>query len=354
MWKSLSEFFRRLWGWVAWFGAWLGSWLAWLGAWLWANAVRRPSNWLSVKLRRPPAVPQGVTPYAALYTVADTFNYLGVKVKKYRGLLFVDVVKEVPAGKLHVLTVWQGRDAFTSVGPTFLTDSGLTAAGAVPGWQGVLGDTLEARKPLWSYVTPARFIAVLTAVFLALSWLKVISDSIALVGGAPQVEMTVATEPLNALVDQPIKFKMGARNVRRIGDCSLHFNDPTSEPPGVLRLNPLSDKSYSAVGPSQPQEVPISGTAVREGDCSVVLTGNAVFGLFNVTRPIRATYPVHVWQPVAFGKRSVKTSNGKFCEAEAVVLVGRRFPTGLEIEARVEKEPGVKFIGVIGIKLGGG
>jgi hypothetical protein len=329
---------KRLWGFLKWLLEWV--------QWLWKATVKRAYSWLRAKLNRPPPLPAEVTPYAVLYAAPATFNHLAVKVGDYRGLLFAHVVKDSSGNDLHVLTAWQSRDGYKAMAPAFLANSGLGAAGATAAWEGVLGDTLQAKKPWWSLLTPARVVAVIAFGFGVLGWVKEIRDASGWLFGAPKVEVVKAQKPVNVLVGDPIKFTMGARNARRIGECYMEFHDVKPDPAGSLQLDPLTVTSYPAIAPNAEVDVPISGTATRAGDCSVVLTGEASFGLWKRSCPISATYPVRVWLPVAIGRRSVKTSNPKFCEGEVELLAGKRFPSGLEVEAKIERVPGVQFFAV--------
>jgi hypothetical protein len=329
--KWLCAFLKWLWGWLT---------------WLWQTAVKQPYSWLRAKLLRPPSPPAEVTPYVVLYTAPATFNHLTVKIGDYHGLLFAHVIKDSLGQELRIITAWQSRDAYTAMATAFLTNSGLENASATVPWHGVLGDTLQTRMPWWSYLTPARVIAVITFVFLALSWAKEIRDASGWLVGAPEVEMVKASKPVNVVVGSPVNFTMGARNTRRIGECYMRFNDPSPDPAGYLQLDPLSPKSYPAIAPNAEVDVPIRGTATRAGRCNVILTGEATFGLWKRSRPISSAYPVQVWLSVAFGRRAVKDPKPKYCECEVELLVGRRFPSGLEVEAKIEKVPRVKFFAV--------
>ena len=299
-----------------------------------------------MKLYRPPALPDTITPYGIQYTAPAAFSCQAVKIGDYRGLLFAHVVKDARSGELRILTAWQSRDAFVAKGGDFFDASGLKAAGGAVAWEGVLGDTIQAKKPLWSYFTPARVIAVISVVFLVLSWLKEIRDASGWLLG-PEVEPITASEPVNILVgDEPIKFTMGVRNAKPIGECEIQFKELRADPPGFIQVGPLTVKQVPALAPNAPAEERVSVTAVKPGNCEVRLSGEATSGLWPQTRPFSSTFPVHAWSAIAVGKRSLQTSNPKFCEGEYELLVGKRFPSGLEIEAKIEHVPAVQLLKV--------
>jgi hypothetical protein len=323
------------------------SW-AWL-VWGWHVAVRQRYRRIRSVLHRPPPLPPAVTPFTVLYTVGASFDYLAIKTDEYRGLLFIEVVVDVSDAVLQLITVWQSQDAYRAISPTFFLRSGLSTAAATVSSQGLLGDTLKAKKPWWSRYLPRTWgwtVAAITFGFLALSWVRTIVDASGWLFGSPDVETVTASQPIDVLVGEPIKFTMGVRNVQKIGDCYFHFGELKEEPSGLLNLDKLAVTSYSAVPANGQVDVPISGKAATAGDCNVTLIGVATSGLLKRSRPILSTFPVRVWRPVKEGHRVIRIANPKYCEMEIDLLVGKRFALGMEAEATLEKTRGVKILGV--------
>ena len=80
----------------------------------------------------------------------------------------------------------------------------------------------------------------------------------------------------------------------------------------------------------------------------MVVTGQATAGLIWSKLSFQRSVSVRVWRPLALGARRIKsiTPGGKLCRAEFELNPGRHYSLGVESEAKVERIPNLRFLGV--------
>ena len=308
----------------------------------------RTRTWWAKRSRKAvvPTPAAELTPHAVLFSVPTAFRYEKVEVGTYRGLLYMEALGSGSKQEGRLLTIWRDNTAYQAAQPRFLHDTGLTSNDAV--WEGFHLDTCLAKRRWWRRLTLTQVWAGLATLFLLLGYAQQARDACGWLVGPPAIEPSIESAPINILAGEPFKFTVAVRNTRALGDCFIEFLDQSVDSSDALALDPLSLRSFPAVKPNGEAVLPVSGKAKQEGEFNVIVKGRATAGLIWSERTFESPRKVKVWRPVAIGPRRVKhtTKDGKSCEAEFKLLVGRHFPVGLEAEAKLERVPNVCFVGV--------
>jgi hypothetical protein len=298
------------------------------------------------KMTVPPAPATELTPHVVFFSVPASFDYEEFKVGTYKGLLYLEALGAGAEKEGRLLTVWRDKRAYEAANPRFLDDTGLTNNNSL--WEGFHLRTSKAEKSRWKRLSPSQIWAVVVTIFLALGYVEKVRDASGWLIGPPRIETSSQSTPIDVLIGEPFKFEVTVRNTRPLGDCFIEFLDVSADEPSVLALDPLALRSVPAVKPDSKAVLPVLGKAMHEGKSKVVIRGQATAGLIPSKQEFRLSSEINVWPPLKLGLRHLKdtTADGKLCEVEFEFHPGRRFPLGVEAEAKLERVPDVRFIGV--------
>jgi hypothetical protein len=287
----------------------------------------------------PPVLAPELTPHVVFFSTPENFHHETLKVNGYKGLLYSEALGGPPGNQGRLLTVWRDQRAYAAVKTRFLEENGL---GTDTPWEGF---HLGTRQPK-PYLTPARIWAAIAALvtifFLVLGRAKEIRDASGWMVGPPVIEASTPSAVTDVLVGEAFKFQVMVRNTRSFGDCFIEFIDPPEHPSSV-QLEPLSHHTVPAINPNHTATVTVSGTAPRkEGEYKIVVKGRATAGWIPSDRPFEQSALLKVWPLCEFKPHTVK-GNGKRCVAEFELHSGQAFPTGLDVQVRLDRVPGVQF-----------
>jgi hypothetical protein len=281
-----------------------------------------------------PSHPPELTPYVVMLATPCSFNSDELKVDDWRGLLFVEFLGSGAGRDGCIVATWRDRAAYEAAEPRFLTAVHL-AAGR-PAWKGFHLGTRQAGKGRFGRPTVAQLWAGVATFFLALGYLEKLREDSGWLFGPPACDVD-DREPIDVLLNGPIVFDLQARNLRKLGECSIRFTGLSVEPPGALELVPLRVRFYPSVKSGEGVRLNVSGKAVRPGEHKVIITGEAEAGLFPSNRRFDGTVVVRVWPEweVSAGRRLEVREGGKSCVAGFKFKVGGQFDDGFVAQAKL-------------------
>ena len=320
-------------------------------------ACQRFLHHAAVKVGRVPArwlERLGSNPYVALYEVAPGFDHTAIAVRKVKGLLYLQALV-TPHGATpqegRLLTAWRDQAAFDAARATFPTQAGLPA-GTAPGWEGLQRDVRES-TPIWrKFVNVSNVWAAVATLFVILGYAEKARDASGWLLGKARVEVAEIARPVDVLAGDPLDFDVQVKNARSLGDCAVTFAQPAVEaqgraPAGGIRLDALAETEFPGIKPNAREPLHVSGQALYPGEYRVVVKGEAKAGLFARRIQFQGSRRVKVWAAVAIGQRQLgKNTWARYAEIDVELLPGRSFPSGLDVEAKLERVPGVQLLGV--------
>lgn len=290
---------------------------------------------------QPPAAPAASPPHVAVFRTPAGFDATRIKIDDYRGLLYVESLGRGATRDGRLLTVWRDRAAYRATAPRFNAGSGLTPLR--PPWQGFHLGTRAIKPPrlkrllIW---LPYAW-AVLATLVAVLDYPDKFVDRF----GPPTVEASIESAPIDVLVGDPVKFKVGVRNTRAIGECFVAFTSQSVSPPNGIALKSVGAHSVPGVKPDDIASVPVEGTAIGPGLYTISIEGRATAGLLRQQQPFKLEPQVRIWPALEVTEGRVKEllDGSKACKAEFQMRPGREFARGVAMEALLEHVPRVRF-----------
>jgi len=294
----------------------------------------------------PPKLAAELTPHVVIFFTQANFDHKKLEVNAHKGLLYVETLGGGAGNSGRLLTVWRDKPAYDAAKPQFLNETGLLNDKTL--FEGYHLGTREGEKSFVKRLTLAQICATIAILVVALQNVKIIGDASGWLFGPPAIETSIHSTPTDVLIGEPFKFEMTARNTSPLGESYIEFLKQLANPPNGLSLDQLAVRSVPAIKPDGKAVLPVSGKALSEGKYTVLVEGRAKAGYISSKLKFTMSAEVRVWPRLALSARRVKnrTAEGKVCQAEFDLRVGRRFPAGIDAVFKLERVPGVLFIGL--------
>lgn len=287
-------------------------------------------------------------PYVAEYQVASQFDHTTIKIPDFKGLLYFQIL--TGSHRCRLLTFWKDQQAYLAVKDLFPVRIDL-GANVAPTWVGIHRDAKGPTSVVWrKYLTTGW--AVIATLFVILGYFEKFRDTFAWIIVPVKAEMIGPQKPIDLLVGERFEAVFEVKNINSFGNCNAKFNGAKLEAiqgslADGLRVDPHTTAVFPIIKPGEKQSFKVTGKAVKAGDYRILVEGTAKSGYIQPSSiSLSSSRMIKVWYPIAIGQRRVGKNDQKSCDAEIELLVGRKFPPGLEIEAKLERVPGIKLKGV--------
>jgi hypothetical protein len=289
-------------------------------------------------------------PFVAEFVVESRFDLADLKVPDWKGLLYAQVL--VGPTECRLLTFWVDESAFLAVKALFAPRNSLIANVPQPSWTGLYRDARGSKTWSWKGLLTTLWAAAAT-VFVILGYFEKLRDGIAWLVLPAEAVVADPDKPVEDVQQgEDLTASVDVLNSRSLGTCDIHFQSPTFEPVGGspadgLRQLHLDITEYGGLKSGDKHTFKLLGKAAKPGLYGVSLLGSSSSGYFFSARKLAARRQVRVWAPWQLDHRQLVRWNKHYGVVELGLRIGRALPLGLEADALLTREPGVRFQAVI-------